>query len=396
MRPLYPFLACFAIILASWTLVSAGAWWIEVVDNQGEVGKYSSIALDSKGRPHIAYFDGSKNSLKYAWWDGSGWKIEIVDESENLELVGIDVSLALDSRDLPHLTYFVSPGPLQEGSPGLRYARLTPRGWEIQAVDNGNLGSYSSLVLDPRGNPHVSYYAHTPHRDLRYAELGDGGWTIETVDWVGDVGMFSSLALDENGEPHISYYSWTEGDLKYARRSGGEWTIEVVDKVGDVGMFSKLVLTPDGTPHICYYDLTRDRLKHAYKSKGWIVEEVDNQGVGRYLDVALDPQGNLHVSYYDWSRGELKYARLGTRGWVIDVVDNLGDVGQHTSIAVDENLKPHISYFDFTNGDLKYALGVMALKHEENGVKLVLLAFVGAGVLILAVVLARKVFLVGG
>ncbi|MCD6119511.1 hypothetical protein J7K50_06685 [bacterium] len=43
-------------------------WHIETVDSDGNVGKYTSIALDSGGYPHISYWDETNNALKYAYW----------------------------------------------------------------------------------------------------------------------------------------------------------------------------------------------------------------------------------------------------------------------------------------------------------------------------------------
>jgi hypothetical protein len=44
-----------------------GAWWyLETVDSDGDVGRFSSMALDASDRPHISYYDDTAGNLKYA------------------------------------------------------------------------------------------------------------------------------------------------------------------------------------------------------------------------------------------------------------------------------------------------------------------------------------------
>lgn len=97
-------LVCALLLTALIALVApAGAiWTTQAVDSSGNVGAYSSLALDTSGNPHISYFDHLNYDLKYAAWTGTGWEIETVDSSGN---VGECSSLALDSAGNPHIGY---------------------------------------------------------------------------------------------------------------------------------------------------------------------------------------------------------------------------------------------------------------------------------------------------
>jgi hypothetical protein len=56
------------------------SWNIETVNqistNGGWLGFRSRQALDPQGNPHIVYEDGG--AVEHAFWDGSGWKIQLV------------------------------------------------------------------------------------------------------------------------------------------------------------------------------------------------------------------------------------------------------------------------------------------------------------------------------
>jgi hypothetical protein len=64
--------------------VMAAPWQIVTVDYslEEDVGKYSSIALDSSDNVHISYYDETKKSLKYATNSSGLWQTETVDNDE--------------------------------------------------------------------------------------------------------------------------------------------------------------------------------------------------------------------------------------------------------------------------------------------------------------------------
>ncbi|UCE27052.1 MAG: T9SS type A sorting domain-containing protein, partial [Candidatus Coatesbacteria bacterium] len=151
--------------------------------------RYTSIALDTSGNPHISYNDGYLNDdLKYAYHDGSSWQLESID---TMGVVGINTSLALDASDSAYISYYDATNE------NLKYACSDASTWRFESVDTaGYVGRYTSIALDASDNPHISYYDYT-NDDLKYAwynippagfdllSPGDGETVADapTLDW---------------------------------------------------------------------------------------------------------------------------------------------------------------------------------------------------------------------
>ncbi len=91
-------LAALLLTMLGTAPASALAWRTETVDSAGDVGYYTSLALDGAGTPRIGYYDGSARALKYAWYDGAGWQNETIESTMG---VSGGPSLALDAAGTP-------------------------------------------------------------------------------------------------------------------------------------------------------------------------------------------------------------------------------------------------------------------------------------------------------
>jgi hypothetical protein len=199
-------------------------WQFDVVENTG--GGIPSLALDTTGRPHVAYLVGAdaglSNPAKYAYWDGTQWHREVIPDSASVW----DLTLRLDGADQPHLLYYSTAPPAQ-----VRYVVHVQGQWVGQWVPKPpgcgpgcQVSGYSRLVLDARGRPHVTYLVSGGRlfSGLIYGlQLQPGLWQQETVVELAMPRL--DIAVDRQGRPRLTYlYAGSQGPcagyaLCYAR-----------------------------------------------------------------------------------------------------------------------------------------------------------------------------------
>ena len=318
-------------------------WQFETVDSEWDVGKHTSLALDNAGRAHISYVDVSYGNLKYAVKDGVAWS------TSPLDLVGTSggyTSIALDSQGEARISYFDALDLK------LRYASQEGGSWSMMNIES-RVGYHTSLELDRDDRAHIGYCDGDLY--LKYAT--ENVWYQETVASTGFSGEHSSISLDQRGRVHIAYYDGWDFRFKYATNALGHWTVGIVDYY-DVGLYPSLAIDVHGVVHISYWDQANHWLKYANNSVGtWSAVAVDevNNVVGE-SSLALDADGKVHISYYAEDGGNLMYATNAGGGWATSVIDGgAEDTGRHSSLGIDPAGHLHVSYCDVNSLDLRYA-----------------------------------------
>ena len=292
-------------------------WKLTTIDDPGDVGQFSSLAIDSNNKLHVTYFDATNEDLKYATYDttASSWSPPIT--AGGGVGVGQYSSLAIDSNDKLHVTYF----DIFNGN--LMCATYNTVGWGAgKEVDSsGYVGRYSSLAIDSNDKLHVTYFDAT-NGNLMYATYDTttaSSWIRTTVDSSGSfVGQFSSLAIDSNDKLHVTYYGPYNGDLMYGTydTTASSWNPITVDSALTTGPgeYSSLAIDSTDKLHVTYFDATNGHLKYATyddNSSSWIPITVDSALdaiVGEYSSLAIDSKDNLYVTYYDAANVTFKYA----------------------------------------------------------------------------------------
>ena len=173
---------------------SGGAIPSGAIDSNGNVGEYTSIAIDSNGFKHISYYDDN-GYLNYATDRTGSWVTISVATALPSYANGYYTSIAVDSNDTVHISYY-------KFAAGLKYATCSngctnASNWDIVSI---NIGSHrvggTSIAIDSNYGVHISVYDEI-NEDLDYATCSSNctsasNWDVISVDTTGHVGEYSS------------------------------------------------------------------------------------------------------------------------------------------------------------------------------------------------------------
>jgi hypothetical protein len=211
------------------------AYYCEIVDSGNGRGKYTSLALDSAERPHIAYYDQGNDALKFAYYYNDYWYYRRLAAPVSPS-GGQHASLVIDTNngDRPHIAHFGGADHT------LKYATFVGAGFgncgpnqtaqnEWLCMDIADMGTSTeprgiSIALDPAGYPVIAYQTGTSRLNIARpaAALGQltGNcgvdpftffytWQCDPITPIGfgfRQGDFLSLAVNSAGLGTIAYY----------------------------------------------------------------------------------------------------------------------------------------------------------------------------------------------
>lgn len=354
----------------------AAAPQLRIVDAPGDVGQFTSIALNPvTNQPGIAYYDVTNKDLKFSSFDGSNWITSVIDSDGD---VGQYASLEFDASGVPHIAYYDATNQ------DLRYATRPGRSWRRRTVDaTGNVGTWASLALNGQGLPRIAYGDYTD-KLVGYAAFDGVTWARQFADEPLDIDFAVStdvsLALTSSGNPCIAFNK--DGALRFAWFDGSIWRNETVDQQphDDVGFNTSLVIDAEDNPHLTYANpqFRPISTNYAYKdATGWQRRFIDSSGTSYDASsataLALDDQGFPIIAYHASARPNngLGIAVGDEQTLTITTIDDGAQMGRYTSMARAADGTLHIAYYDGYDGNLKYArvdpAGLPAPRQELTG-----------------------------
>lgn len=325
----------------------------------GLIGSYTSAAVAGTTIWVAGYAEGDWNNA-YSWGD-----------------------LAVGKWSGDHVAWGLVDGVPTDPPPDtVHYNAKGFRGGQTEPGDD--VGLWTSIAIDPSGNPAVAYYDRT-NKSLKFAQFRDSAWNIATIDVKenSDIGRYAKLQF-VNGVPAIAYLYIEPGGENGALKSGvrlatgasanpleDDWTLDDVSL--DAATPCRAFFCATGTKcaadtGLCTATLPSDQCPDKCASGTACMDKagtptctdiIDSslldsypQAAGLYVTTALDPGGALGIAYYDRLRGNLVVASKAGGTWSNIIVDgeangvDSGDMGIGASLAIDGSGDWHLAYVD--------------------------------------------------
>lgn len=246
---------------------SGGTWSDELVDADGDgtstaVGSGLSLAVLPSGEPAIAYYDATDQALRYAERSGNVWTDVLVDADGDgtSTHVGESLSLAIDTNGEPHIAYYDTTNG------ELRLATRASGVWADILIDadgdggSTDVGQYPVLLATSEGL--AVAYRDTTVDAVRYAQERSGVWTEALVYESPDAHSLyvGGLRTDSAGAPVIAVADDDQANHFLAWWNGSDWDIhwDFADRhVAELDFtcaLPKLLIDPTDRAHVIWTD----------------------------------------------------------------------------------------------------------------------------------------------
>lgn len=340
-------------------------------DPANDVGLYSSMAIDSSGRPVISHYDQTAQRIRVTRCGNPACSAGNVSTTvDNLANVTVGTSIGIGTDGRPVISHY------NDGLGNLRFTRCGNAACTAGNVST-NLdlfGLMSSLAIGADGFPVISTWNGTDGA-LRVTHCGNaacsaGNTSVNADDPANTVGVWSSLAIAPDSRPVISHIDDTADAVRVTKCSNAACTGPNISTTVDnaVLVFSRtsIAIGSDGLPIIAYQDSSAGALRvthcgNAACTAGNVSTTVDNPTniVGVQPSVAIGSDGLAVISHRDNTAGALRVTNClnvaCTLGISVTVDDPANSVGQWSAIKFGADGLPVISHYDATAGLLRVA-----------------------------------------
>jgi len=167
-------------------------------DRPADVGRYARILI-ADGKEYIAYYDAANGDLKLAQSSGGGWSIDVVDADGD---VGAWPSMAHDGSDLLIAYHDVGQQDLKVATGSSSFT--------FEVVDDGeHVGSDSEIVIGAGGAPEIIYF-DGQENDMKWTRSSGSTWeTPSTVTGAEGARGFHNETVMVGETRYVACYDYT-------------------------------------------------------------------------------------------------------------------------------------------------------------------------------------------
>ena len=306
------------------------AWVHERVDgypqenglDAGDRGMYTSVATAPDGTVWAAFYDVGARNLRYGKRisdeTGVRWKNDLADVGEGMtQDAGLFASVAIDGKGKPVIAHYDRSAQslrVAHFSGGRFTGEVVDRGEDLVPDDTGselveaNVGMYSRIRY-ANGKEYIAYYDKA-HGDLKLAVGRSGDYRIHTVDADGDVGAWPDMLI-RGKKVHIAYQDAGKQRLRYAvGQPGDDFEITVVDR-GDLVGADTALFFEDGQPGIVYFDGFNNNMKLArFDGESWSKSTVHRKGAVGFHNEVITTGGKTYAACFNYTKRDVFLAAL--------------------------------------------------------------------------------------
>ena len=344
------------------------------------VGTDTSIAIGPNGQLHVAYRDVTHQSLKYALGRPNGdhfdWTIQTLDAEGD---AGRYTSISVDARGVPGIAYRIArhqdgvqwvslvryllakndaPGAAADWLPPFTVAQSVLDGACGGLCADGEVCITETQTCAATGNGCPAACADTE------ACVNGACVAVSAIDpppmtYPEGTGLFTAQIRDMAGNPVVTWYDRTFGQLWWAKFGDAGFNAPeqlagygIPEREGDMGSNVDLTLDGQGNFHFCYQDGGTDSVRYLAPELGrdeWVDDGTRTDDgrqwavhvVGEDCNIRIDAAGNPVLIYQDSTSQDIVLSRRTAEGeWTRTVIrgnefEYRGAFGFYTRARVD-------------------------------------------------------------
>ena len=270
---------------------NGSTWTTETLDTRSRVNYVNefsitpfdaALAIDSCGRPHVAYtvnwfYNGPSAAIHMMREKNGAWKRDTIESNgAGKVMIGFYIDLEIDNCGHMHTAYMYD-------DKSFAYGYHDGKKWNISRVDPGPRPIALKMTVDKACNPHIVIGKF--EGPILYYYSSDHGESWEKEQTPNSANCYMDIAVNSAGSPFIVFPSYSSGSYNdphcLEKRNGSSWNKTELEQITSTNLQHYnggahrpiIYIDPADRIHITYYRHFNDSIKGSL-----VYLESDNGG----------------------------------------------------------------------------------------------------------------------